>query len=60
LRLLKGLPLLSLMVSRKIGCLPVMSSDGLEGMLTTTDLLRHQLYTAFERTAEPAKAEVRR
>jgi CBS domain-containing protein len=42
---------LSLMVSRKIGCLPVMGADGLVGMLTTTDLLRHQLYTAFEREA---------
>jgi CBS domain-containing protein len=36
-------------VSHKLGCLPVMSSVGLEGMLTTTDLLRHQLYSAFER-----------
>ena len=49
---------LSLMVSRKIGCLPVMSSDGLVGMLTTTDLLRQQLYSAFERA--PAAAEERR
>jgi acetoin utilization protein AcuB len=40
---------LSLMVSRNIGCLPVMSSDGIAGMLTTTDLLRHQLYAAFDR-----------
>jgi len=40
---------LALMLSRKIGCLPVMSSAGLEGMLTTTDLLRQQLYAAFER-----------
>jgi CBS domain-containing protein len=39
---------LSLMVSRNIGCLPVMSSDGIAGMLTTTDLLRHQLYAAFD------------
>jgi CBS domain-containing protein len=44
---------LSLMLSRKIGCLPVMSSRGLEGMLTTTDLLRQQLYTAFDRAVAP-------
>jgi CBS domain-containing protein len=44
---------LSLMVSRNIGCLPVMSSGGIEGMLTTTDLLRQQLYTAFERGKSP-------
>ena len=47
---------LSLMVSRKIGCLPVMGRDGLVGMLTTTDLLRHQLYTAFEHEVAPGGA----
>jgi CBS domain-containing protein len=46
---------LSLMVSRKLGCLPVMSSEGLAGMLTTTDLLRQQLYSAFQRTPEAAE-----
>jgi acetoin utilization protein AcuB len=39
---------LALMLSRKIGCLPVMSRRGLAGMLTTTDLLRQQLYHAFD------------
>jgi CBS domain-containing protein/uncharacterized OsmC-like protein len=44
---------LSLMVSHNHGCLPVMGAEGLVGMVTTTDLLRHQLYSAFEGPAVP-------
>ena len=40
---------LGMMVSHNYGCLPVVSHEALVGMLTTTDLLRHQLYSAFER-----------
>lgn len=40
---------LSLMVGRKIGCLPVMCEEGLQGILTTTDLLREELNAAFDR-----------
>jgi CBS domain-containing protein/uncharacterized OsmC-like protein len=47
---------LSLMVSHNYGCLPVVGPSGLLGMLTTTDLLRHQLYAAFERSTIPAPA----
>jgi len=50
---------LALMVSHGFGCLPVVSSQGLVGMLTSTDLLRRQLYGAFahpheDRPAQPA------
>jgi CBS domain-containing protein len=38
---------LSLMLQRKIGCLPVVDAHGLAGILTTSDLLRHQLDTAL-------------
>lgn len=41
----------SLMLHRKIGCLPVVDSGGLVGILTTTDLLQHQLDAAIERAA---------
>lgn len=42
---------LTLMVSRKIGCLPVVSRLGLIGLITTTDILRHDLESALERPA---------
>ena len=41
----------TLMLSRRIGCLPVVGPDGLVGMVTRTDLLRHQLQGAVERAA---------
>jgi CBS domain-containing protein len=37
----------ALMVARKIGCLPVVTPQGLVGIITTTDLLRHDLETAL-------------
>jgi CBS domain-containing protein len=42
----------TLMVRRKVGCLPVVSERGLVGMLTTTDVLRHDLETAIDRPAD--------
>jgi CBS domain-containing protein len=39
---------ITLMVSRKIGCLPVIAAERLVGILTTTDVLRHDLETALE------------
>jgi len=49
----------SMMLSRKIGCLPVVAGDALVGMLTTTDLLRHELDTAIERPASGLPPAVR-
>jgi CBS domain-containing protein len=51
---------LAMMVSHNFGCLPVMSSEGIVGMLTTTDLLRHQLYAAFDREARATSPPVAR
>jgi CBS domain-containing protein len=42
---------ISLMADRKLGCLPVVGAQGLVGILTTADLLRHELDTAIERPA---------
>jgi CBS domain-containing protein len=42
---------ITLMLSRRIGCLPVVGREGLVGMLTRTDLLRHDLQAAVERAA---------
>ncbi|HEY0710138.1 MAG TPA: CBS domain-containing protein, partial [Polyangia bacterium] len=39
---------ITLMVSRKLGCLPVVAANRLVGILTTTDVLRHDLETALE------------
>jgi acetoin utilization protein AcuB len=44
---------LSLMLTRRIGCLPVVDDRGLAGIVTKTDLLRYQLDAA---TAAPAGA----
>jgi CBS domain-containing protein len=41
----------SLMCGRKLGCLPVLADGALVGIVTTTDLLRHDLDTALERPA---------
>lgn len=49
----------TLMVSRKIGCLPVVSPRGLIGVLTTTDILRHDLETAIARPADHLPAPLR-
>jgi len=46
----------SLMFENKLGCLPVLGQGTLVGIVTTTDLLRHLLATAFARpTARPAR-----
>jgi CBS domain-containing protein len=37
----------TLMVGRKVGCLPVVSTHGLVGIVTTTDVLRNDLETAL-------------
>lgn len=42
---------ISLMFNRKLGCLPVLAEGTLVGILTTTDLLRHELDTAIQRPA---------
>lgn len=41
----------SVMLQRKLGCLPVVHQGQLKGILTTSDLLRHELDTALERPA---------
>jgi CBS domain-containing protein len=41
----------TLMISRKIGCLPVVSPLGPLGIVTTTDVLRHELEDTLERSA---------
>lgn len=50
---------ISLMLSRKLGCLPVLEHGRLIGVLTTTDLLRHELDTALERPATGLPRQVR-
>jgi acetoin utilization protein AcuB len=50
---------ISLMFSRKLGCLPVLAEGKLVGILTTTDLLRHQLDTAIQRPARQLPSTVR-
>jgi CBS domain-containing membrane protein/CBS domain-containing protein len=49
----------SMMVERKLGCLPVVGPDGLVGMLTTADLLRHQIETAVDRAATDRSPSLR-
>jgi CBS domain-containing protein len=41
----------TLILSRKIGCLPVVGPEGLMGIVTRTDLLRHDLQATFDRAA---------
>lgn len=43
---------LTLMVDHHLDCLPVVADGGLLGMLTTTDVMRHQVETAIERPAD--------
>jgi CBS domain-containing membrane protein len=43
---------LTTMLDRKLGCLPVVGPGGLIGMITTTEVLRHELDRALERPAE--------
>lgn len=50
---------ISLMFTRKLGCLPVVARGALVGMLTTTDLLRHQLDAALEQPAGTLPTPVR-
>jgi CBS domain-containing protein len=49
----------TLMLSRKVGCLPVVSAAGLVGMITTTDILRNDLEEAVERAANSAPPPIR-
>jgi CBS domain-containing protein len=49
----------TLMLSRKVGCLPVVSASGLVGIVTTTDVLRNDLETAVERAANSMPMAVR-
>jgi CBS domain-containing protein len=50
---------ISLMFGRKLGCLPVLEEGTLVGILTTTDLLRHELDTAFQGPAGKLSGAVR-
>jgi acetoin utilization protein AcuB len=45
---------LTIMLGRKVGCLPVVEGGGLVGMLTRTDLLRSELETYLGRSAPTA------
>ena len=49
----------SLMFTHKLGCLPVVERSALVGMLTTTDLLRHELDSALEGPAGTLPSAVR-
>jgi CBS domain-containing protein len=49
----------SLMFTHKLGCLPVLERGALVGMLTTTDLLRHDLDSALEGPAGTLPSAVR-
>jgi CBS-domain-containing membrane protein len=49
----------SMMLSRKVGCLPVVTDGLLVGIVTTTDLLRHQLDTGIESPADKLPPIVR-
>ncbi|HEY0714104.1 MAG TPA: CBS domain-containing protein [Polyangia bacterium] len=40
---------ITLIISRRIGCLPVVDGNDLVGIITTTDVLRNDLETALER-----------
>jgi CBS domain-containing protein len=45
-----------LMAGRKLGCLPVVGQEGLVGIITTTDVLRHQFkdgLPAYATRAQP-------
>jgi CBS domain-containing protein len=50
---------LTLVLSRRIGCLPVVGSAGLVGMVTTTDLLRYELNHALDRPQTGLPATIR-
>jgi CBS domain-containing protein len=49
----------TMMLDRKIGCLPVVDHGALVGVLTTTDLLRNQLETLIDRPAARLPPTVR-
>jgi CBS domain-containing protein len=54
---------LTIMLGRKVGCLPVVERGGLVGMLTRTDLLRSELESYLEQSApavSPALSSVMR
>lgn len=50
---------ITMMLDRKIGCLPVVEDDVLVGILTTSDLLRNQLEGVIERPADRVPPAVR-
>jgi predicted transcriptional regulator len=50
---------ISMMLSRNVGCLPVVAEARLVGIVTTTDLLRHQLDTGIESPAGKLPPTVR-
>ena len=49
----------SLMFTRKLGCLPVLTEGTFVGILTTTDLLRHELDTTIQSPARQLHDAVR-
>lgn len=49
----------SLMFEGKLGCLPVLTNGALVGIITTTDLLRHQLDTSLAQRTERLPRTVR-
>jgi CBS domain-containing protein len=49
---------ISLMLRRKLGCLPVLDHGRLVGILSTADLLEHQLDTAIDRPAAHLPSQV--
>jgi len=49
----------SLMFERKLGCLPVLANGSLVGIITTTDLLRHQLDASLTQRTERLPRTVR-
>jgi len=44
-----------LMAGRKLGCLPVVGPQGLVGIITTTDVVRHQFETGLGKHELPAQ-----
>jgi CBS domain-containing protein len=42
-----------LMVGGKVGCLPVVGSNGLVGIITTADVVRHQFKTTLPASTAP-------
>jgi CBS domain-containing protein len=50
---------LTLVLSRRIGCLPVVGRAGLVGIVTTTDLLRYELNHASDRPQTGLPATIR-